>query len=404
MFSVPERGSSGCVLLIAAALLGLLGGGFAIGSIYGLLAADGGSLANIASLAMGLVLLVIAVIAYKSATAPTTPQGLFTSGADAMESLDLAKSEKEKSLALRTVNEASGKAGQLTAAEREVLDRIKANIKTIPSAEEVTKTLHERADGRLALANPALQPIAFAIKPTTASRYAKGVVIELLVWTGVILSTPFLLVWGMYVYDLWRSGKAVLYKALRWSRQAKRYRVRPHNIFQHDQRAPVLYLRSFLEDYEADLESYFATTPEEHLAQYYKSYGPVIAIGQPQEELPLLGASRIYFDNSTWQAGVLHLMSVSQMVIIHAGFSPGLFWELGVARQRVEPQRLIISFKAWEGLDEWQRHLSYVRFKKYAEPLLECELPADTQAVSHLTFEADWVPKPLPRVIVSRET
>ena len=101
------------------------------------------------------------------------------------------------------------------------------------------------------------------------------------------MSIPFLFVWGIYVYDVWTSGKAVLYKALRWSRQARRYRVRSQNMFKRDNRAPVLYLRSFSEDYEESLESYFPTTGEERLVNSYNRYGPVIAIGQPME-LPAL--------------------------------------------------------------------------------------------------------------------
>ena len=382
---IPERGSTGCVLILASILFGFIGVVLTIGSVGGLIKSDGELFTNVSLLGVGVILVVGAVIAFKSATASTAPEILFP--------VDLEDTDKTSEIVNR-----------LSPAEREVLDSVKKSILAIPSPDELALTLREKYDGRLTLANPLVQPIAFAMKPTPAQGYVKGVVMEVFIWAGAFISIPFLMVWGVYVYDFWKTGQAVLYQVLRWSRRAKRYRARTHIVFQRDNRAPVLYLRSFAEDYEEDLEYYFATTAEELLARSYNRYGPVIAIGRPKEKLPLLGASRIYFDDETWQAGVLHLMSVSQLVVLQAGFAPGLFWELGVARQRVNPEKLIISFGVWDELDERQRHLSYMRFKKYAEPLLGCTLPPDIKATGQITFEAGWVPKPLPKVFLSTES
>ena len=234
------------------------------------------------------------------------------------------------------------------------------------------------------------------MKPSNALRYTKGAVLEILTWIGVLISAPILLILAAPdIFALWDGGKAVLHRAIRLSRRARRYRIRPHNILSRDGRDPVLYLRAFSEDYGEQLEGFFPATPEEGLAAVYNKVGPVIAVGEPGEDIPLLGAIRIYFEDSTWQAGVLYLMSVSQFVIIQAGFAPGLLWELGVARQRLdlEPQKLIISFAAWDQIEEGKRYSHYSRFKKYAEELLGCVLPIEIGSKDDILFGLDWEPK-----------
>jgi hypothetical protein len=90
--------------------------------------------------------------------------------------------------------------------------------------------------------------------------------------------------------------------------------IRPHVVLRNDARPPILYLRSFSEDIEGYSYKLIQKTPEEQLVSEYNYWGPVIAVGQPGERHPFLGALRIYFDDEVWRAGVLYLMSVSQLV------------------------------------------------------------------------------------------
>jgi hypothetical protein len=158
---------------------------------------------------------------------------------------------------------------------------------------------------------------------------------------------------------------------------------------------PVLYLRSFSQDDLESTETFLPTTSEEKLVRSYYLKGPVIALGKSREKLPIPGATRLYFeDDSIWQSAVLYLMSISQLIVIQAGNAPGLLQELGFARRRLDPEKVIITFTAWEDLDEWKRHLQYLRFKKFAEALLDRKLPEDIQTTSNLTFDQNWEPRP----------
>ncbi len=250
------------------------------------------------------------------------------------------------------------------------------------------------------LAHSRLQLVAFAVRPTTARQYASGLVREVFTWVGVIVAAylAYLIVAPVALYVsgivgllfVLYAGKTVLPIAIGFHRRAKRYRIRPHKVLQHDNRIPILYLRAFSEDYSEGGEGFFQTTHEENLVAFYDHYGPVVAVGEPDEDIPILGATRLHFDDSTWQPGVLYLMSLSQAVIIHAGFAPGVLWELGVARQRLEPEKLIISFAAWKEMEEEKRNSHYLRFKRYAEELLECELPLSIKLTTYLSFESGW--------------
>jgi hypothetical protein len=186
--------------------------------------------------------------------------------------------------------------------------------------------------------------------------------------------------------------KDLTYKLVWFTRDARRYLIRPHVVLRNDARPPILYLRSFSEDIEGYSYKLIQKTPEEQLVSEYNYWGPVIAVGQPGERHPFLGALRIYFDDEVWRAGVLYLMSVSQLVIIDAGISVNTLWELGMARKRVAPERLCISFMSWAEHDSETHQDQYLRFKKYAEKLLKSSLPEHIVNARYIRFEQEWKP------------
>jgi len=98
-------------------------------------------------------------------------------------------------------------------------------------------------------------------------------------------------------------------------------------LLAEDNRPPVVYLRSFQDDY-VTAEGTLSTpelgafggalvggmlealdlaggtvTEEEQLAEALKDVGPFVAIGKPGEKLPQLGASRMYLQDSEWRQG-----------------------------------------------------------------------------------------------------
>lgn len=125
------------------------------------------------------------------------------------------------------------------------------------------------------------------------------------------------------------------------------------DVLRRDKRAPVLYLRSFADDghvipldpqkavYESvGFRGPFAITKkletfEEYLTRVFKKLGPVIALSTPNQGLPPAGAARILAlgPDNDWQERVKQLIDGSTAVLLIAGGSEGLMWEL---RQTVE--------------------------------------------------------------------
>jgi hypothetical protein len=142
----------------------------------------------------------------------------------------------------------------------------------------------------------------------------------------------------------------------------KRYRlgkkltaISAEEVLEKDKRAPIVYIRSFRDDDKlltqkdkmnlaASRLSFpvFATTSkEETMATILTELGPVIAIGNPREQLPELGAARIYFTDDEWQVKILELMQKAKLVILLGGPTKNLWWEIEQALQKLTPDKLI---------------------------------------------------------------
>jgi hypothetical protein len=105
---------------------------------------------------------------------------------------------------------------------------------------------------------------------------------------------------------------------------------------------PVLYLRSFLDDKVAANRAVSMLTEEEEVNKAFEHIGPMIAIGRPGEVLPEAGAARAYFTDDQWQAAVYNYMDISRLIVLRAGFSQGLIWEIQNSIQRLDPSKLIL--------------------------------------------------------------
>ena len=170
-----------------------------------------------------------------------------------------------------------------------------------------------------------------------------------------------------------------------------------------DQRPPVLYLRSFKEDKAASGTPlawalgrvsvlFGTTTEEEQLDEAMNEIGPLVAIGEPGEALPDLGASRLYVSHAEWKDRISDLMSRAQLLVLRAADTEGFWWEVKHAADTVGPERLMFLLP----FNEKQ----YRRFCERAESLLPCALPpyqgGDNLIGSHLRavlyFDRDWTP------------
>jgi hypothetical protein len=109
-----------------------------------------------------------------------------------------------------------------------------------------------------------------------------------------------------------------------------------------DTRPPILYLRSFPdEEGSFMIERSF----EENLVSVLNDFGPVVAVGNPKDTLPLPGAIRLYFHDD-WQEKVSALMDISRLVVFNVGLTPGFLWELRTALDKFKEQRdkILLSF------------------------------------------------------------
>lgn len=73
-------------------------------------------------------------------------------------------------------------------------------------------------------------------------------------------------------------------------------------------------------------------TEEEQLAEVMDQVGPFLAVGKPGESLPEVGAARIYVGDDEWQHRVSELMSQARLVVLRAGETANLWWEVKTGR------------------------------------------------------------------------
>lgn len=124
-------------------------------------------------------------------------------------------------------------------------------------------------------------------------------------------------------------------------RQARRYSVLDGATeMERDTRPPILYLRSFLDDYSGNDLRPDQRTDEELLRFMLKEAGPVVAIGEPGEALPPLGAARLYVSDN-WESVVQKLISDARLVFMSPGISEGLKKEMCFVRTLQCEQKVI---------------------------------------------------------------
>jgi hypothetical protein len=181
-----------------------------------------------------------------------------------------------------------------------------------------------------------------------------------------------------------------------------------------DSQPKVLYLRSFQTDPSTAYQRLTAgwTTEEEELKNVLQPFGDMVAIGQPGERLPVLGATRMYASQSEWKRVVLASMQSALLVVLRAGSSPGLLWEIGQAIQTIEPERLLIfvfnikvedyNIFANEVKVHFGLQLPPIEASNIMRAIVDRrESPGKTKP-GFIAFESDWsaVYLPLPSTII----
>lgn len=164
----------------------------------------------------------------------------------------------------------------------------------------------------------------------------------------------------------------------------RRYKIKP--VDRHDYnkaQRPILYLRAFDSDRHVAFSSVSLTnTDEQVLARIFGT--EFWAVARPDEELLTLGARRFHLSQDGWQDEIIAMMSKARMIIIRAGITKGLLWELTLA--------LITDFREKMALFVPQVNIS-PRFHTGVEAalhsLLGRELPPGARGVHFISFDRD---------------
>jgi len=124
---------------------------------------------------------------------------------------------------------------------------------------------------------------------------------------------------------------------------AKIKQLTAEELLEKDKREPILLLRPFQRD-NIDIRDFTGfskdnmfspnyyinkeeLTFEEKIVETFNILGPVIAIGRPDGDTQLLGASRTYIPDNQWQDKVIRLASKSSYILFIVDDSPSLRWE-----------------------------------------------------------------------------
>ena len=171
----------------------------------------------------------------------------------------------------------------------------------------------------------------------------------------------------------------------------------------NDPRPPVVYLRSFADDQlleNANIVRGFIqlTTEEEQYARVLNRIGPFIAVGDPREGLPDLGATRVYVGAGDWHQRVEALLNGARLIVLRLSATEGLLWELRTVIARNDPSKLLLLVP---GPPE-----QYPLLRQRANEWLPKPLPSSvprtksfgrlSTVVALVRFGADWNPEFLP--------
>src|SRR5713226_7541607 len=138
-----------------------------------------------------------------------------------------------------------------------------------------------------------------------------------------------------------------------------------------DRRPPVLFLRSFADDEKVNYlradRAFIDYSLESRLAGYFALLGPFITVGSPKDKTPHLGAARASLSDADWQNRVVEWMYESQIILLVAGASQWIVWELRKLVESGHVAKLILLFPQirsplfWRKRKDAERRLAVVR-------------------------------------------
>jgi hypothetical protein len=129
---------------------------------------------------------------------------------------------------------------------------------------------------------------------------------------------------------------------------------------------------------------------EEQMAQFFRRYGPFVAIGKPGELIPQTGALRLYVGDKEWQVTADELLSRAGMVVLQPSDSEGIRWEVERALTTVAPQKVLLCLQFFDG-----RQGRYDQFRIWVQERVGVKLPRSLGDTMFIFFDCDWQAKRL---------
>jgi hypothetical protein len=160
----------------------------------------------------------------------------------------------------------------------------------------------------------------------------------------IVLGTVLFVV-GMTILFALKAGGALLSVAIvllisgmyaLFTRSRRVLQPSATTVVANDPRRPILFLRSFRDDMTgaplrvtlAGIRWWGSMRLEEALSETVGKLGPFLAVGEPNEGLPQLGAARAYLGQDAWQEAVLGWIRTSRLIIMLAGPTSWIHWEM----------------------------------------------------------------------------
>jgi hypothetical protein len=211
--------------------------------------------------------------------------------------------------------------------------------------------------------------------------------------------------WGLRAPAIVIAGvvTGVSYSLVRLGRRMRATEGDEAGISQ-DPRPLIVYLRPFDADGVGHFTAWrsrvrarpvrrmFETTYEQRLARALRDVAPLVAIANPSERLLEPGAVRLRAEDWEWQRTVADLTSRAGSIILHAGLSDGLAWEIEHVVDLGTPERVIVALPSDAPRGQPSREARYAAFVRSFWGLFPRGLPDRAGESQFLIFDADWTP------------
>ena len=125
--------------------------------------------------------------------------------------------------------------------------------------------------------------------------------------------------------------------------------------------------------------------------------GPFVAIGDPREGLPDLGATRIYVGDGDWRQRVEALLDGARLIVLRLSATEGLLWELRTVIARNDPSKLLVLVPVHRKTTPAQTTGERMAARAPVTPLPRGKsFKRLSTVVGLVRFRPDWLPEFLP--------